>query len=1025
MKTIQNAFYVVSLAFVLAWPMLAMAQVQVQVPGSLGSPTNAPTLCGAPVVLTTDADITMTAAQWACNSLNVSSTVTLTATRNVIAPLTRGQQFTVYNGTTGGQTINIVGTSGTSVAVPNGTAIVVSNPTGTGYVQAGSATATAAGNAQFQTQVRAANGTFSFSPILADGSGNQSGINSVSRVGTGCGLNSSSACEAIVDTMTAPRTINSEHDVDSNHSMVFTGKGLNTNGNTWRIQIQNNDLMTSFSRGLHTGYNASTNCYTIGDCQGISNNVNCAMGSANGSDEGCEQSLKTLETTGFYVGPVVAGGSALSPALGTQTSSQNTLIDGTWLLDTTKQVYSGVLTGQATASTALPGQFYLPVTVTAGGATLPISTAVGLLTANITGLQQMTGQGTATSATLTLQTVGGGTPAFTTATPVCFLDAWPEQATVNSLTSLSGTTQVINVSPRYNHAVGAPVFQGGICGTYLNYPGDFAFSGMLPSFPVSGSLTGTDIYASWPVAGVNKSNAMPNIGASAETVTSAWNLMPGAEIVINNSTTYTNFVVEPHSFNYDVGDIVEDPHHPTPQMRGLQLQFVVNSPLNFSLQSSGLTINSSGPGLSTAFRPLYVFSNNPCSWYTICGGKLVAPNMITVDGVLPYANIFVLPFMPQNFVTVVRAPQDGTNKGNLFGMWTGAQLSYNGTASGTYGRGEFVSPNAAMSGLALCTPSCITGTKFMADNNGLVTAAGYVGPVTSPTGTCLNAGEWVFPQTGTTKYCPSAGGAWTNPFIGITFQTQGVNNGSQTTLNQVAGNGIDLTNSGANVTTAVDQNLTITALHLKNAGGTTTGSLTGDVDNINIDLNSGINIGGVSPNARVFVGATGISQYNSSNVQISGVDASGNLSAATAHIGGSSSGKLVCTADGTNCPGGSGTYSLGGTLSSSNVTMMSGGGGSGVALNSIVGLDGMFQIAFTAGSGSATPGAVFQVNFTASRGHDAICIMQNIQQTTGDPIAVFTDSGGSASPTAVNGFLSPQGGVLVNGHSYVVNVSCP
>ena len=49
----------------------------------------------------------------------------LPATRKLIVPLSFGQQYTVQNNTTGGQTIQIIGPSGTGVLVPNGATITV------------------------------------------------------------------------------------------------------------------------------------------------------------------------------------------------------------------------------------------------------------------------------------------------------------------------------------------------------------------------------------------------------------------------------------------------------------------------------------------------------------------------------------------------------------------------------------------------------------------------------------------------------------------------------------------------------------------------------------------------------------------------------------------------------------------------------------------------------------------------------------------------------------------------------------
>lgn len=82
---------------------------------SAGTPTNA----RAAISMTADANKTLTAAEAAAGILSVTSTVSLTATRNVVLPLTQ-RQWTVFNGTTGGQSLQFIGASGTGITVANG-----------------------------------------------------------------------------------------------------------------------------------------------------------------------------------------------------------------------------------------------------------------------------------------------------------------------------------------------------------------------------------------------------------------------------------------------------------------------------------------------------------------------------------------------------------------------------------------------------------------------------------------------------------------------------------------------------------------------------------------------------------------------------------------------------------------------------------------------------------------------------------------------------------------------------------------
>lgn len=71
------------------------------------------------IVMASDANITLTQAQAVGSILSVTSSVSLTTTRNVVVPLA-SQQWTVYNGTTGAQSLQFIGASGTGITVANG-----------------------------------------------------------------------------------------------------------------------------------------------------------------------------------------------------------------------------------------------------------------------------------------------------------------------------------------------------------------------------------------------------------------------------------------------------------------------------------------------------------------------------------------------------------------------------------------------------------------------------------------------------------------------------------------------------------------------------------------------------------------------------------------------------------------------------------------------------------------------------------------------------------------------------------------
>lgn len=76
------------------------------------------------IVMASDANMTLTQAQAVCSILSITSSVSLTATRNIVVPLV-AQQWTVYNGTSNGQSLQFIGASGTGVTVANGKRAII------------------------------------------------------------------------------------------------------------------------------------------------------------------------------------------------------------------------------------------------------------------------------------------------------------------------------------------------------------------------------------------------------------------------------------------------------------------------------------------------------------------------------------------------------------------------------------------------------------------------------------------------------------------------------------------------------------------------------------------------------------------------------------------------------------------------------------------------------------------------------------------------------------------------------------
>jgi hypothetical protein len=93
--------------------------------GGSVSTTGTSILGASAVSFASDANHTLSVAEYTNNFLAVTSGVSLTAQRSLIAPLVQGQKFDVQNSTTGGQSVLVIGASGAGVVVPNGSTLSV------------------------------------------------------------------------------------------------------------------------------------------------------------------------------------------------------------------------------------------------------------------------------------------------------------------------------------------------------------------------------------------------------------------------------------------------------------------------------------------------------------------------------------------------------------------------------------------------------------------------------------------------------------------------------------------------------------------------------------------------------------------------------------------------------------------------------------------------------------------------------------------------------------------------------------
>lgn len=71
------------------------------------------------ISMSSDANLTLSQVQARALILDITSSATLTTTRNIVLPL-NPQVWIVYNGTTGSQSLQFIGASGTGITVANG-----------------------------------------------------------------------------------------------------------------------------------------------------------------------------------------------------------------------------------------------------------------------------------------------------------------------------------------------------------------------------------------------------------------------------------------------------------------------------------------------------------------------------------------------------------------------------------------------------------------------------------------------------------------------------------------------------------------------------------------------------------------------------------------------------------------------------------------------------------------------------------------------------------------------------------------
>lgn len=122
-KTLAILGFVSRLGLLITFVLCAGAQ-QIPLTGAIGVPGSAAIL-GYRSIVMTDANRTLTPVEWAHSFIKVTSSASLTVTRSLVLPLNSGQQFVIYNNTTGGRSILVGGASGATVVITNGSTALI------------------------------------------------------------------------------------------------------------------------------------------------------------------------------------------------------------------------------------------------------------------------------------------------------------------------------------------------------------------------------------------------------------------------------------------------------------------------------------------------------------------------------------------------------------------------------------------------------------------------------------------------------------------------------------------------------------------------------------------------------------------------------------------------------------------------------------------------------------------------------------------------------------------------------------
>lgn len=447
----------------------AVAQIPVpQLPltGNIGAAFAGPVLNGGNLVMTADANYTMAYPDMSAFVIKVTSTVSLTATRNLISP-NGFFSFIIENATMGSQSVQIIGTSGTGFSIPNGQVCTVIGD-GTNYISAGCTSSGGSG----VSSINGNTGSMTFTGAGVTQSGNTFTFGGAT--GTYFALNPTTTQNITLPTgthtsLTQINLLNNSLTQDDAQFFSYAAgwnNGASFNGNSdWSTIKAYNMNETCATAGICDFTGVAFTHTGPGDTYGKYGYITCRGELTNANDEGCGTDAEHLDQLGWFYGPSTVAGtglSTLSVSGGPQCFSagngctQNAFnwqqfAPGGFMYDHTNPVTTVTVASET-------GNVNGAIKYVLSGTSVTASTAMGTIASCTSSLQGKFGI-TGTQVCSVNVTYGS----FVSGTNIEHIGEFIEEAGSVTVTG-SGSTQSVTMQAMYPFNAGEFIGQGGIGG---------------------------------------------------------------------------------------------------------------------------------------------------------------------------------------------------------------------------------------------------------------------------------------------------------------------------------------------------------------------------------------------------------------------------------------------------------------------------------------------------------------------------------------------------------------------------------